>query len=80
MPLAALIALLAASASADTVHLKNGRTMEGMVQSEDKKELVLDIGYGTVTLQRADVARIERAAGSSRAALEKENRLRGFEA
>jgi len=63
MRLAALAAALwtaAAAARADTVYLTNGNTMEGVVVSKNKTELVLDIGYGTVTLAVSDVARIAR--------------------
>ncbi len=57
--LAATLALaLAARAGADTVYLRNGNEMKGKVVSRDKSGLVLDIGYGTVTLSADQVLRV----------------------
>lgn len=56
-----LAAAAAAAAHADVVRLRNGETMEGVVTHEDAKSLELDIGYGTVTLDKATVRRVERA-------------------
>ncbi len=56
--------LLAAAARADTVYLANGNTMKGVVVSRGKTQIVLDIGYGTVTLNAADVVKIVRGTGA----------------
>jgi clan AA aspartic protease (TIGR02281 family) len=53
-----LAALAAQDASADTVYLANGNQMKGVVVSRSKTEIVLDIGYGTVTLNAVDVVKV----------------------
>jgi tetratricopeptide (TPR) repeat protein len=52
--------VLAASARADTVYLKNGRVLEGSVISEDEKVVVVELASGIVRLAAGDVLRIER--------------------
>lgn len=59
-----LFLALAAAARADTVFLANGNTMKGVVVSRSKTQIVLDIGYGTVTLNATDVLRIVRGTGA----------------
>jgi len=62
-----LAVLLAAAARADTVYLANGNQMKGVVVSRTKTSLVLDIGYGTVTLNAADVLKVVRGEGDKSA-------------
>lgn len=50
------------SLSADTIYLKNGRTMEGLIKSEDAEGIKLDVGFGTVGLQKVEIERISRSA------------------
>ncbi|NNN05646.1 MAG: retroviral-like aspartic protease family protein [Elusimicrobia bacterium] len=59
-----LLLLLASAARGDTVYLANGNTMKGVVVSRGKTQIVLDIGYGTVTLNAADVVKIVRGTGA----------------
>jgi clan AA aspartic protease (TIGR02281 family) len=75
---ALLCALAAAPAGADTVYLANGNTMEGVVVTRTKERLVLDIGYGTVTLNASDVIKVSRGAAAGKAAGE-DMRRRRFE-
>lgn len=56
---AAVIAGVAVAASADVVHLKNGGKVEGQVVSRDAKSLVVKTKVGSVTIDAADVARVE---------------------
>ena len=63
--------LLAAAAPADLVRLKNGNTLEGLVQFENDAEIVLEVGFGTLTLPKASVAAIERATAAAAQALQK---------
>jgi clan AA aspartic protease (TIGR02281 family) len=70
-PLLLLIALCPAAARADQVFLKNGRTLEGIIQSEDVAELTLDFGYGTTTLRKADIESIRRSSAKQRQALKR---------
>lgn len=53
--------LLAAFAAADTVVLRNGKTMEGVIESESADAIVLNIGMGSVTLKRSGIAEIVRS-------------------
>jgi aspartyl protease family protein len=48
-------------ARADTVTLRNGKTMEGVIASESAEELVLAIGMGSVTLKRSAIASVTRS-------------------
>lgn len=73
------LALLAVLASADTVYLKNGNELEGIVQKQGQAEIVLDLGFGTMSLQRTDVARIRRSAPKERAELKREHRRKYFD-
>jgi clan AA aspartic protease (TIGR02281 family) len=54
-------------AHADMVYLKNGRAMEGIVNSEDNQRIELEISIGTVTFQKSEIARIEKSEGQDAA-------------
>jgi clan AA aspartic protease (TIGR02281 family) len=56
----ALLLLAAAVARADTVYLRNGNQMEGVVTAETKSTLTVDFGYGTTDLDKADVLKVVR--------------------
>ena len=47
-------------AQADKLHLKGGAVIEGKLLAEKEEVLVVDIGYTVLTLNRAEVQRIER--------------------
>ena len=55
----ALVAFLAVPATADVVHLTNGKTLEGKV-TESAGSVVVELPGGKITLPREEVARIER--------------------
>ncbi len=59
LALAAALAV-AADARADVVHLTNGRQIAGFVEAEDDGQVVVTTGGGRITLDRRQVARIER--------------------
>ena len=46
---------------ADTVYLKNGRSIDGFVKSEQEDIIQLDIGCGTVGFLKSEVERIYRS-------------------
>jgi clan AA aspartic protease (TIGR02281 family) len=69
--------LAAAAARADTVYLKNGNELEGFVLSQADGQVVVDVGYGTTTLDRAAV---ERIVIENNAELANERQQRRFEA
>ena len=58
----ALLVLCCAAmlAQADKLHLKGGAVIEGKLLAEKEEVLVVDIGYTVLTLNRAEVQRIER--------------------
>ena len=45
---------------ADVFHLKNGDTMEGEIVTDLGDAYVVKIPYGTTTIQKKDIARIEK--------------------
>jgi clan AA aspartic protease (TIGR02281 family) len=46
---------------ADVVHLKNGKQIEGLIVSKDSAGLWVDVGFGTMKLDKSQISRIERA-------------------
>ena len=54
-----LVLALAGSVFADEVQLKNGSKLEGTVQ-EDGNKILVDVGSGTITLDRSEVKGIRR--------------------
>ena len=63
IPLFFAIALCAAAlAHADTVNLKNGGSVDGIIEKEDDKSVEVNTGFGTVTFKRAQIKNIERSS------------------
>lgn len=61
-----LVSLAAATPGlADKVTLKNGRVQEGLVESEDAKQVVLRMESGKITLMKTMILSIERAGASA---------------
>ena len=54
------VAFLAAVSGADTLHLKTGGRVEGMIVRETASSVTVDVGMGEVSLPKSSVARIER--------------------
>lgn len=46
---------------ADTVCLKNGRSLEGIIKTEDKDSIELEVAGGTVKFERSQVERVDKA-------------------
>jgi len=55
--------------NADTVYLKNGRRIEGIIKSEDESSIKLDIGFGTVGFRKDQIERISRSSPEEAEAL-----------
>ena len=70
-----LVLCLVPSARADLVKLSSGKEMKGLITRESSSEIDLDIGYGTVTLNKSDIVSIKRSAAKNRDALLKAKRL-----
>jgi len=60
--LAAAAFLAAVPAWADTLHLENGGTLEGVVLKETPSSVVVRLKYATVTLDRSEITSIEKKA------------------
>ena len=61
LPTAALLALLAAPAAADDVHLANGRVYEDVLVEDVPGGVRIRLPFGSLTLPAAQVARVVRA-------------------
>jgi hypothetical protein len=59
---AAAVLCMAAVGSADTIRLKNGGSLEGVIVKEGDGEVVVRLKYATVTLDRSDIDSIEKKA------------------
>lgn len=53
--------LIISSAHADTLYLKNGRSLEGIITVEDKDSVELDIGFGTIAISKEEISDIKRS-------------------
>jgi len=53
--------VLSAQAGADTIYLKNGRSMEGIIKNESDDEIELEIGLGAVKFLKKDVERVYKS-------------------
>lgn len=51
--------ILAASAAADVIHYKDGRTLEGVVVETTSTHLKVETAFGTIEVERSKVARVE---------------------
>jgi len=59
--LALVVCLLVASARADVIHLKDGRTIEGKILEENRKSVKIETQFGSVrTIDQDRILRIER--------------------
>jgi clan AA aspartic protease (TIGR02281 family) len=50
--------------AADTVYLKNGRSIEGLIAKETEEKVELDVGFGTVTFRMGEIEKIDRSDSS----------------
>jgi hypothetical protein len=49
-------------AHADTVNLKNGGSVSGIIEKEDDKTVKVNTGFGTVTFKKAEIKDIEKSS------------------
>jgi hypothetical protein len=56
----ALVFAIVQDASADTIHLRNGRTLKGVILKEGSSEVVLKLKYTTATIKRDEIDSIDR--------------------
>lgn len=57
-----LVLALGSEARPDTINLKNGRSIEGLIDKEDEENVVLDVGFGTVKFRKEEIKSIDRSA------------------
>jgi len=62
MVLGAALFCFILEAHADTVYLKNGRAVEGIIKSENDSRVELEIGFGVVGFNRKEIERIYRGS------------------
>lgn len=56
-----LVFIFTSDSWADTLYLRNGRSIEGLIKKEKDNTIELDIGFGTVKFHREEILRIERS-------------------
>ena len=49
-------------AHADTVSLKNGGSVTGIIEKEDENSVEVNVGFGTVTFKKVEIKYIERSS------------------
>lgn len=59
---AIILLILPCLALADVIHLKDGTRLEGEIVTMDKAEVEIRLPYGTLTVKREDIQRIEFGA------------------
>ena len=59
---AMIIAAFVFSTQGDIIHLKSGGKVEGTIISEKGGTIMVDVGFGTTSVDTADIASIERAS------------------
>ncbi|TAM34814.1 hypothetical protein EPN54_06375, partial [bacterium] len=57
-----VLAYFNSRAAADTLYLKNGRSIEGVIGKEDADDVVLDLGFGAMKFSKDEIQRIERSS------------------
>ena len=71
----AFVVVASQGLGADVVHLKNGRSMEGIVIEETQEEVLIKLAFGEIGLPRASVERIERGESALAEYLERRAEL-----
>ncbi|MCZ6689361.1 MAG: hypothetical protein O7H41_07145 [Planctomycetota bacterium] len=72
---AMIAAALALPCAADTVVLKDGRRLEGKVESEDGETILLILHYGKMTIQKSDIVSIEKGPTAEEVYQERASKL-----
>lgn len=59
-----VLLIIFSHACADTIKLKNGRTVEGIIKVEDKEIIELEVGSGSVRFLKSEIADISRSSSA----------------
>ena len=65
-----ILSFLVSASYADTLYLKNGRSIEGLIKREDERVLELEVNLGSVSFSKDEIGRIEKST------LEESNKIR----
>jgi clan AA aspartic protease (TIGR02281 family) len=65
-----LVILTTSFALADTIYLKNGRSISGVISGETDDQVVLQLGVGSTTLNKSSIRSIERSAAEENQTIE----------
>ena len=68
----ALFLYAASPAHADTVSLKNGGSVAGIIEKEDDKSVEVNTGFGTIIFKKAQIKDIERSSAEESQKMVKE--------
>jgi len=64
-----LTIFVAGLAVADTIRFENGGTIEGIIKAENEKTVEMDIGFGTITCAKSEIAGVDRSTPAEAASL-----------
>lgn len=77
--LSILLLLLTLDVWSDTIHLKNKRSLTGIIKEETDATVTIDIGIGKVTVQKSEIESIEKAGEEEKESLLKDFKKRDVE-
>jgi len=66
------LAAFVLEAGADTIYLKNGNSVEGLIIKEDNQSVELDVGFGTIIFDRQEIESIYKSSQEETAFLHRE--------
>ena len=75
-----LLGNLVVGVNADTVYLKNGRSIEGFLVNEDEQGIVLEVGFGTIKIEKNQIVKIDKSLPEESKAIYQEWKERRLEA
>ena len=67
---AVVLLLMVLTLRADTIYLKNGRSLDGIIVKETDTELTLDLGVGSMRVKKSSVQKISIAESGENTAIE----------
>ena len=66
---ALILLLMAITIHADTIHLKNGRSIDGIITKENDSEITLDLGVGSMRIKKSNIKNIGVADSEENSAI-----------
>ena len=63
---------LIARVDADMVYLNNGRSIEGFLVNEDEQSIVLEVGFGTIEIEKNQIVKIDKSLPEESIAINQE--------